>query len=250
MTKLYCLFLILLAHNYTALEAISGQMDVIVSFEVIDNKKHYSSTEILVTLGVHDKIMVDHSRKVDIFINSKKNSHTMQVDGDRDLVFYGTNRKLPSEQELIDFNLKEGRNNLILKYGDQEIANVTMNVWNKNSKLVITGFDGTISKFTVKGIVLNLFNANHFHDNITEFFNFLQENDNNIKIICISSRLPSMFKSTKNILNKLNLGHIALLHSNESTRNTIFSNIFKSGSDEIRRSMITRIKSLFYNNSL
>ena len=108
--------------------------------------------------------------------------------------------KIPSNI-LEKFELKEGKNEIqYIVDGYTENSNIFL--WNYNDKIVISDFDGTVTRSDVIGQIGVYFGIDWTHKYIAKLYSHIVKNG--YKMLYVTARTMYMQKSTKNSLNNIN----------------------------------------------
>ena len=137
-------------------------------------------------------------------INNKKfieNSTTTDSINSEDCINVQTPKL--SNSQLKKLNLKYGRNKCKFSitsefYGVSELE-CDIYLWNYDDKIIISDFDGTVTRSDVIGQILGgFFNVDWFHKKIIKLFNHLVENQ--YKIIYLTARSMIQYNKTMHYL--------------------------------------------------
>ena len=112
--------------------------------------------------------------------------------------------KIPSNI-LEKFELKEGKNEIQYIF-DGYIENSSIFLWNYNDKIVISDFDGTVTRSDVIGQIGVYFGIDWTHKYIAKLYSHIVKNG--YKMLYVTARTMYMQKSTKNSLNNINFSRI------------------------------------------
>lgn len=105
----------------------------------------------------------------------------------------------PTSRELNLMNLRNGINEITFSIdceGESDL-NATIYLWPRNSKIVVSDIDGTITKSDAMGQILPLAGRDWTHDGVVALFTKIHQHG--YKIVYLSSRPIGQAKQTKKI---------------------------------------------------
>lgn len=160
--------------------------------------------------------------------------------------------QLTSDQ-LKRLNLKEGKNDVIFKLsGKDKKLHANIFLWNKNSKIIISDIDGTITKSDLKGHIYSLVGSDWTHVGVAQFYTKLAENG--YKFIYLTSRPLGQSRMTRYYLNSINQDGYVLpdgpvIHSTSGLLGAIYREIILRSPEKFKIACLKKIKESFFNKN-
>ncbi|KCZ81814.1 hypothetical protein H312_00713 [Anncaliia algerae PRA339] len=156
--------------------------------------------------------------------------------------------QLTSDQ-LKRLNLKEGKNEVIFKLSGKDkklYANIFL--WDKNSKIIISDIDGTITKSDLKGHLYALVGSDWTHVGVAQFYTKLAENG--YKFIYLTSRPLGQSKMTRYYLENINqegyeLPNGPIIHSTSGVLGALYRELILRSPEKFKIACLTKIKESF-----
>jgi phosphatidate phosphatase LPIN len=152
----------------------------------------------------------------------------------------------------LKWPLKMGKNDIVFsittKYQGTAKATCSLYLWNSHDKLVISDFDGTVTKSDVAGQVLPLIGKDWTQDGIIELFSAID--NNGYRFVYLSSRAIGQSKYTKNYLRSTCRGdrHLPdgpLLVTPFSLYTAFRMEVIEKKPEEFKISCLKQVKGLF-----
>lgn len=107
-------------------------------------------------------------------------------------------RIIPGEV-LALFGLTEGKNEIIFKHHNS-VLNAEVYLYDSTDKLIVSDFDGTLTKSDIKGLYSNLKQVDYLHDDYSNLMGALYESG--YKVVWMTMRSLPLYSMTKEYARK------------------------------------------------